>query len=142
MFSHLNTQDAPLILQNRAVVTASAAIVMKPLNHLLCRTPVRIIGVPTPCPVSGAALFRGSIIPGQHYSIFAVSGRFAIAQAVNNLSFVLESRRRNREFHLLWCLWLSLPGSDGLFVQRILADVLCVVVLFGLRQTIRTENST
>ena len=40
--------------------------------------------------------------------------------------------RSNREIRLIWCLWLSLSGSDGLFEQRIPLDMMFVAVPFGL----------
>ena len=36
----------------------------------------------------------------------------------------------NREIRLVWCLWLSLPGSDGLFEQRNPLDIVLVAVPF------------
>ena len=47
----------------------------------------------------------------------------------------------NREIRLVWCLWLSLSGSDGLFEQRNPLDMVFVAVPFGLRRAIRTEKS-
>ena len=47
----------------------------------------------------------------------------------------------NREIRLVWCLWLSLPGSDGLFEQRKTLDMIFVAVPSGLRWAIRTEKS-
>ena len=35
----------------------------------------------------------------------------------------------NRELRLIWCLWLSFPGSDGLFEQRTPLDMVFVAVL-------------
>ena len=49
--------------------------------------------------------------------------------------------RSNREIHLIWCLWLSFPDSDGLFEQRNPLDMLFVDVPFGLRWAIRTEKT-
>ena len=37
----------------------------------------------------------------------------------------------NREIRLIWCLWLSLPGSDELFEQRIPLDMVLVAVPFA-----------
>ena len=39
----------------------------------------------------------------------------------------------NREFSRMCSVWSFLSGSDRRYEQRILADMLCVVVLFGLR---------
>ena len=55
--------------------------------------------------------------------------------------FHAQTGDANREFWLMCSVWSSLPGSDRRCEQRILVDVPCVVVLFALRQAMRTENS-
>ena len=47
----------------------------------------------------------------------------------------------DREFWRMCSVWSSLLRSSNQFEQRILADVLCVVVPFAHRRAIRTENS-
>ena len=61
----------------------------------------------------------------------ALCGRPFCAPAINS----------NREFWRMCSVWSSLSRTGGLFGQRIPLDVLCVVVPFGLRRIIRTENS-
>ncbi len=56
-------------------------------------------------------------------------------------SFRAPTDNANREFSRIYSVWSFLSGSDRRYEQRILADMLCVVVPFGLRQAIRTENS-
>ena len=55
--------------------------------------------------------------------------------------FRAQTGYSNREFWRMCSVWSSLSDSDRQFGQRILADVLCVVVPFALQQSIRTENS-
>ena len=47
----------------------------------------------------------------------------------------------NREFCLIWRLWLSLPGFDGLFEQRNLLDMVLVVVPFARGHESRLWNA-
>ena len=61
----------------------------------------------------------------------ALCGRPFCAPAINS----------NREFWRMCSVWSSLSRSSNQFEQRILADVLCVVVPFAHRRAIRTENS-
>ena len=55
--------------------------------------------------------------------------------------FQTSTDNSDREFWRLCSVWSSLSDSDRQFEQRILVDVLYVVVPFALRRSIRTENS-